>query len=145
MPETPDTAKEILKIKQDIKEIRQSQEVSQHINRDKYEKLVSDTLKGNSIRVLVFLEVDGIKSRKEIQEKIHGTQPTVWRAIEHLDSHGLIYDTERTKGGSPIYAKPQWATSLRIDDYVKKLFPMEENKGSENGFQSGNIDNKQSA
>ena len=145
MPETPETAKELLKIKQDIIEIRQSQEVSQHINRDKYEKLVSDTLTGNSMRVRVFLEVDGIKSRKEIQEKVNGTQPTVWRTIEHLNSHGLIYDTERTKGGSPIYAKPQWAKTLRMDDYVRLNFPITQTKAVENGSQSGNSDNKQSA
>ncbi len=143
MPETPETAKELLKIRQDIIEIRQSQEVSQHMNRDKYEKLVSDTLKGKALRVRIFLEVDGIKSRKEIQEKVNGTQPTVWRTIEHLKSHGLIYDTEQTKGGSPIYAKPQWVKTLGMDDYVRANFPITQNKALENGSQSRNSDNKQ--
>ncbi len=142
MPETPDTAKEIISIKKEIKEIRQSQEVSQHINREQYEKLVSDTLAGNLIRVRIFLEVDGIKSGKEIQGKVGGSQPTVWRAIDHLDKHGLIYDTEQTKGGSPIYAKPQWAKTLRMDDYVRDHFPIPQTKVSENESQSGNSNNQ---
>ena len=67
MPETIDTAKEIINIKRDIREIKQSQEAGMHFNREQYEKLVSDALMGNPTRVKVFLEVDGIKSRKEIQ------------------------------------------------------------------------------
>jgi DNA-binding transcriptional ArsR family regulator len=142
MPETSDTAREIINIKRDIREIKQAQEVSLHFNRDKYERLVADTLAGNATRVRVFLEVDGLKSRKEIQEKVGGTQPTVWRAIDHLEKNGLIYDLEETKGGSPIYAKPQWAKTLRIDDYVREHFAIPLNKESENESQPGNSSNQ---
>jgi biotin operon repressor len=145
MPETSDTAREIINIKRDIREIKQSQEVGMYFNRDKYEKLVSDTLAGNVTRVRVFLEVDGIKSRKEIQDVIGGTQPTVWRAIDHLEKNGLIFDLEQTKGGSPIYAKPQWAKTLRIDEYVREHFPIQPTKVSENESQSGNSNNQPSA
>lgn len=144
MPETVDTAREIIKIKRDIREIKQAQEVSAHFNREKYMKLVEDALAGNPTRVSVFLEIDGIKSRKEIQEKVGGKQPTVWRAIDHLEKNGLIYPLEETKGGSPIYAKHQWVKTLRIDDYVREHFPIPQTKVSEDESQSGNSDNQQS-
>lgn len=144
MPETTDTAREIINIKRDIREIKQQQEVSLHFSRDKYEKLVSDALSGNTTKIRVFLEVDGIKSRKEIQDKVGGTQSTVWRAIDHLEKNGLIFDTEETRGGSPIYAKLPWVKTLRIDDYVRENFPIQE-PGSENEPKSGNSDNQQSS
>lgn len=143
MPETVDTAREIINIKRDIREIKQAQEVSAHFNRDKYMGLVEDALAGNYTRISVFLEVDGIKSRKEIQEKVGGKQPTVWRAIDHLEKNGLIYPLEETKGGSPIYAKHQWVKTLRIDDYVREHFLKPQTKVSENESKSGNSDNQQ--
>ena len=145
MPETVDTAKEIVNIKRDIREIKQSQEAGMQFNRDKYERLVSETLAGNPTRVRVFLEIDGVKSRKEIQDIVGGKQPTVWRAIDHLAKNGLIFDLEQTKGGSPIYAKPQWVKTLRIDDYVREHFPVNSKEVSEDQSQSGNSGNKPSA
>ncbi len=145
MPETVDTAREIINIKRDIREIKQAQEVSVHFNREKYERLVSDALTGNPTRVRIFLEIDGIKSRKEIQEKVGGKQPTVWRAIDHLEKNGLIYPLEETKGGSPIYAKHQWVKTLRIDDYVREHLPIQQTKASENESQSRDSNNQQSS
>ncbi|MCL5986929.1 MAG: hypothetical protein M1371_10280 [Actinobacteria bacterium] len=122
MPETIETANEIVKIKHDIAEIKQSQEADMHIEREKYEKLVLDTIARNPIRIKVFLEVDGLKSRKEIQDIAGGKQATVWRAIDKLEENGLIIKLEQTKSGSPIYTKPKWVKTLRIDDCVRKNF-----------------------
>jgi biotin operon repressor len=145
MPETVDTAREIINIKRDVRELKQAQEVSAHLDREKYIRLVQDALTSNPTRVRVFLEVDGIKSRKEIQEKVGGTQPTIWRAIDHLERNGLIYPLEETKGGSPIYAKHQWVKTLRIDDYVRANFPVtQQTKVPEDESESGNSGNKQS-
>jgi Fic family protein len=145
MPETVDTAREIINIKRDIREIKQAQEVSAHFNREKYMQLVEDALAGNPTRISVFLEIDGIKSRKEIQEKLGGKQPTVWRAIDRLEKYGLVYPLEETKGGSPIYAKHQWVKTLRVDDYVREHFSVpQQTKVSEDESQSGNSDNQQS-
>jgi Fic family protein len=124
MPETIDTAREIVNIKRDIRDIKQSQEADMHLNREKYQKLVYDALFGNQIRVKVFLAVDGIKSGKEIQNVVGGSQPTVWRALDHLVSFGVIVVLEQTKGGRPVFDKPRWAKTLRIDDYVRKTFPI---------------------
>ena len=138
MPETIDTAKEIVKIKHDISDIKQSQEADMHLGREKYEKLVSITLAGNPTRIKVFLEVDGVKSRKEIQDEVGGKQPTVWFAIDKLEQNGLIIKLEETKSGSPIYAKPRWVKTLRIDDYVRETFPIPATEPSNDQPQPGN-------
>src|SRR3989442_596537 len=119
MPETIDTAKEILKIRREITDIKQSQEADMHLNEEKYHKLVMDNLKGKPFRAKVFLAVDGLTSQKEIEEKLHAKQPNVSTAIDFLVSKGLIVRLEETKNRSPIYGKPRWAQALRIDDYVR--------------------------
>jgi len=125
MPETADTHKEIVKIRRDIEDIKRSQEADMQLGRQRYEELVSRTLAGNEIRIRVFLAVDGLRSRKEIQDEVGGSQPTVWRAIDHLESNGLIMKLESTRGGSPVYGKPRWVHVLRIDDYVREKFPIQ--------------------
>lgn len=125
MPETPDTHREIVKIRREIEDIKRSQEADMQLNRDKYERLVSLILGGKETCVKVFLAVDGLKSRKEIQDEVGGSQPTVWRAIDRLERYGLIMKLEETKAGSPVYGKPRWVHALRIDDYVKAQFPIQ--------------------
>ncbi len=144
MPETVDTAKEIVKIKHEVQDIKQSQEADMHLNREKYEKLVSNTLAGNLTRIRVFLEVDGVKSRKEIQDHVCGKQPTIWFAIDHLEKHGLIIDLGTTKKGSPVYGKPRWVKTLRIDDYVREEFPIPTPELPKDQPQLGNSDSQSS-
>lgn len=124
MPETPDTHKEIVKIRRDIEDIKRSQEADMQLNRQNYERLVYLTLGGNETRVKVFLAVDGLKSRKDIQDEIGKSQTIVWFAVDHLERYGLILKLENTKAGSPVYGKPRWIHALRIDDYVKEKFPI---------------------
>src|SRR5260370_11599259 len=108
MPETVDTAKEIVKIRSEIHDIKQSQEADMHLNREKYQNLVDAVLKGRPARIKIFLEIDGMKSRKEIQTAVAGDQGNTWRTIDLLESAGLVSKLEETKGGSPIYGKPRW-------------------------------------
>jgi len=145
MPETVDTAKEIVKIKHEVQDIKQSQEADMHLNREKYEKLVSTTIAANLTRIKVFLEVDGMKSRKEIQDIVGGKQPTVWFAIDHLERHGLIIDLGQTKKGSPIYGKPRWVKTLRIDDYVREKFPIQASEPPKDQSQPGDSNSQPSA
>jgi len=124
LPETVDTAQEIVKIRREITDIKQSQEADMHLNEDKYHKLVSDNLKGKPFIAKVFLAVDGMTSQKEIGEKLNAKGPNVSTAIDFLVSKGLIVSLEETKNRSPIYIKPRWARALRIDDYVRtEIFP----------------------
>ncbi len=119
MPETVDTAKEIVKIRHEIQDIQQSQEADMHLNEDKYKKKILEYLKGKPFVARVFLAVDGMTSQKEIGEKLNAKQPNVSTAIDFLVSKGLIASLEATKNRSPIYGKPRWARALRIDDYVR--------------------------
>ena len=122
MPETIDTAKEIITIKRDIKDIKQSQEADMQFKRADYEKLVSSVLKGSVIRVKAFLEVNGQKTMKEIQDNIGENQSATSKAFDKLEEYGLILKTEESRNRSPIYAKPRWANLLRMDDYVRRNF-----------------------
>ncbi len=145
MPETIDTAKEIIKIKQDIRDVKQSQEADMHLNRAKYEEMVSRALSGNPVRIKVFLQIDGLKSRKEIQDAVGEIQSTIWRAIDYLESHGLVFALEITKGGSPVYDKMRWIKTLRLDGYVKKTLGDQITKSPEEQSKSGNSDSQPSA
>lgn len=146
MPETVDTAIEIIKIKREIQDIKQSQEADMHFNRSKYEELVDRVLsgRGSATRVQIFLEVDGLKSRKEIQDivlnKVGGSQPTIWRAFDNIEANGLINKLEEEKNGSPVYVKPRWVKILRIDDYVRGKYPQPIEP--EDRVQPGNSDSK---
>jgi len=73
----------------------------------------------NETKAKVFLEVDGLKSRKEIENQVPFSQPTGWRAIKYLERKGLICDLGETKEGSSIYGKPRWVKVLYIDEYVR--------------------------
>jgi len=123
MPETVDTAGEIVKIRREITDIRQSQEADMHVNEEKYRKLVYDNLSGKPFVAKVFLAVDGLTSQKEIGENLKAKQPNVSTAIDFLVSKGFIVSMEQTKNRSPIYGKPRWAKALRIDDYVREFTP----------------------
>lgn len=113
------TQKEIVKIKKEIIDIKQSQEIDMQRNRDKYEEYISDVLSSKTKYAKVFLEVDGLKSRNEIKDHVTFSQPTVWRAIKYLERKGLIFDLGETREGSPIYGKPRWVKVLQIDEYVR--------------------------
>jgi seryl-tRNA(Sec) selenium transferase len=128
MPETTDTAKEIVKIRRDIQDIKHSQDADMQLNKSKYLQLVNDVINGNPLRIRVFLAVDGLRSRREIQDIAKGSQVAVWRTIDLLEGNNLIVQLEETKGGSQIYGKPRWVRTLRIDDYVRNKwrFPEEE-------------------
>lgn len=128
MPETVDSAKEIVKIRREIQDIKHSQDADIQLNREKYLKLINDTLLGHPNRIKIFLEVDGLRSRKEIWDTVRISRSTVWRAIDILESKGLIVKLEETKGGSPIYAKPRWVKTIRIDDYVRSELEIPEQK-----------------
>src|SRR6266571_792299 len=123
MPETVDTAGEIVKIRHEITDIRQSQEADMHVNEERYHKLVADNLRGKPFVIKVFLAVDNLTSQHEIGEKLKAKQPNVSTAIDFLLSKGLIVPMEQTKNRSPIYGKPRWAKALRIDDYVREFTP----------------------
>jgi len=120
------THEEIVNIKKEIIDIKQSQEIDMQRNREKYEDYVKEALSRKKKFAKVFLEVDGLKTRNEIKDHVSFSQPTVWRAIKYLERKGLIINLEETREGSPIYGKPRWAKVLYIDEYVRNSILNEE-------------------
>jgi len=125
MPETPETHKRITKIQKDVEELKQDREDAWHLDRERYEELVSRTLSGDNKAIALYLEIDGVRSLKEISEALERQdrripRMTLWRAEQKLLSGGLIRKIGK-KNQSPIYEKKRWASALNMDDYVRKL------------------------
>lgn len=118
----PETHKEIVEIKKDIRELRAIQDVEIQHNRQKFIELLEETL-DNDVRIAqVLLEVDGFKSRKELQEITKLPQRTCWRKVDKLVSKEIITPLEKTKNGSPVYQHARWFKKLRLTDYVRSKF-----------------------
>ena len=123
MPETPETHNRITRIQKDIEELRQDQEDSWHLEREKYEKMLRNTLQGNPKATILYLEIDGLRSIMEIDNDLKNrgqriARMTLWRAEQSLLKGGLVRKVG-VKGKSPIYAKKRWAIILHMDDYVR--------------------------
>lgn len=114
----PETHKEIVEIKRDIRELRAGQDAEFHHNRDKYEKLLDEALNKDVKTAQVLLEVDGFQSAKEIEKKLGIEQKSCWRKIDRLLSKNIIFPTEESKNKSPIYQQSRWFKQLRLEDYV---------------------------
>lgn len=131
MPETPETHEHVVKMQKDIEELRYEMEDTWHLNKEKYQKMVEDALQKDSNCVILYLEIDGFRSMKEIEDSIASSgkvisQPTLWRASKRLERDGLIRKIG-TKSRSPIFTKKRWALALHLDDYVKKEILKQEN------------------
>lgn len=122
MPETPETHKEIVTIKAEIKDIKATQELNIRLNQARYISYV-DKVIGNSMeRVRFFLAVNGARTLMEISRKTHIKPPNVSRAKKILEKEGLIYKLP----DSGIYAKPRWVQVLNIDEHIQQKFRIED-------------------
>lgn len=124
MPETPETHKEIVEIKKEVKEIRQTQDAEIYHSREKWESHLFRLLNDNKDMMRVLVSIDGLKSATEIEIECGFYKMKCWRLLNQLEREGIIYKLEDTKKSSPIYAKARWYTVLRLDETVqKKLQP----------------------
>ena len=119
----PDTHERITKLQKDVEEIKEELEDQWHERRPNYEDRVRKALEGDKNATVLYLEIDSVRSRAEIEKSLtkHGRRiPTMslWRASNRLLKNGLIKKVG-VKGKSPIYAKKPWAKALDIDNYVR--------------------------
>jgi hypothetical protein len=119
----PDTHERITKLQKDVEDIKEELEDQWHERRVTYEERVRKTLEGDRNAAVLYLEVDGLRSLREIEVDLgktenHIPQPTLWRASKRLQKNGLIKKVG-VKGKSPIFAKKPWAKALDVDDYVR--------------------------
>jgi len=122
MPETPETHKEIVAIKAEIKDIKATQELNIRLNKDRYLSYVCKVIGNSKERALVFLAVNGARTLAEISKKTRIKPPNVTRAKKILEKGGLIYKLP----DSGIYAKPRWVQVLNIDEYIRSKFGIED-------------------
>lgn len=143
-----ETHKEIVEIKRDIRELRAGQDAEFHHNRGKYEKLLDDAVNRDSEIVQILLEVDGFQSAKDIEKKLNVPQKRCWRKLDRLLSKNIIFQTEESKKGSPIYQQSRWFKQLRLDDYLKrqhsKLISKEDQQEEQNESPNTSTDQNQS-
>ena len=122
MPDISNLYEEVRKIRKELKDVKQAQEDDWWLlHRSRYERLVEDVLACNTLRIKIFLAVDGFRSVIEIENDLQASHTTVWRAFKHIEKGGLIYKTSH-KLKSPIYEKKRWARVLHIDDYLKTQY-----------------------
>jgi len=119
----PDTHERITKLQKDVEEIKEELEDEWHEKRSTYEERVRKTLEGDKNATVLYLEIDGIRSLREIEKNLAAQQnriPTMslWRASKRLLKNGLIKKAG-VKGKSPIFTKKPWARALDIDSYVR--------------------------
>lgn len=132
MPETPETHERIAKMQKDIEELKEEIQNAWHLNKERYQKRVKDVLQGDFTCIALYLEIDGIRSIKEIEDGLVSSghnvpHVTLWRASRRLLKDGLIKKVG-VKSRSPIYTKKPWALALGLDDYVREKIIQKENK-----------------
>jgi len=122
MPETPETHEEIVEIKKEVRDIRQTQDAQIYQGRAKWEELLDKTLDDDADLMCVLLAVDGMKSRTDIEKESAIYQMKCWRLLNKLESEGIISKAEETKKGSPVFVKSRWYRILRLDEKVQKKY-----------------------
>jgi predicted transcriptional regulator len=122
MPETPETHKEIVEIKKEVRDIRQTQDAQIYQDRAKWEELLDKTVVDDVDLMRVLLAVDGTRSAKDIEKECAIYQMKCWRLLNQLERKGIISKAEETKKGSPVFVKSRWYRILRLDEKVQKKY-----------------------
>lgn len=132
----PETHKEIVEIKKDIRELRNSQDAEIQHDREKYIKLLEEGINNDPKTAQILLLVDGFRSKKDIETETKIPNATCWRKLDRLMSKEVIFPLEESKNSSPIYQQSRWFKKLRLEDYVKnkyhKQISTEDKKQEEN-------------
>jgi len=113
------THKEIVKIKQELKDLRETVDLSLVLKPEELIDYVKSVLGRSMDRVRVFLAMNGKASLKDIAKKVPGVN--VPRSSKFLEKKRLIYKLD-LPGRSLVYRKPHWAQVLNIDDIVQKEY-----------------------
>jgi len=126
LPETPETEARIAKMQKDIAELKEAMKDNWHERRESFESRVRDVLQRYPKCVTIWLEIDGIRSVKEIEEDLASKgrkipHATFWWSYRKLLEAGLIQKVA-VKARSPVYSKKPWAKELRIDEFVRLTF-----------------------
>ena len=120
-----ETHKEIVKIKRELKDLRETVDLSLVLKPDDLEDYVKGVLGRSMDRVRVFLAVNGKVSLKDIAKKL--PRVNVPRCSKFLEKKRLINKLD-IPGRSFVYGKPHWAKVLNIDDIIRKEYGITDNE-----------------
>lgn len=112
-----DTHKEIVTIKKELKDLRETVDLGIVLKPDELKNYVKEVLGRSKDRVRVFLAINGKNSLKDISKQLPGVN--VPRCSKFLERKRLIYKLD-VPGKSLVYGKPHWAHVLNIDEFVRK-------------------------
>jgi hypothetical protein len=113
---------EIVKIRNELEEIKEELYDRWHDDKESYLKRVEKALDNNPLRVRIFLAIDGVRSVNEIEAEVKSPHTSVWRAFQHLHKEGITRKIG-SKSGSPVYSKKPWVKVLNVDDHVREKYP----------------------
>ncbi len=124
MPETPEAHKELVEIKKEVRDVKQTQDAQIYLERRKWEELLEKALNDDADLMRVLLKVDGMRSAKEIERELSMQQVKCWRLLNKLEKEGIIQKAEETKKGSPVFATRRWYRILRLDEQVQRKYSL---------------------
>jgi hypothetical protein len=114
-----DTHKEIVEMKNEIKDLRQTDDARIQHERPQWEAHLDKVINGNEKLARLLLLIDGTKSRTKLEKASGLNQVTCWRWLEKLEAKSVIVRLEQTDRGSPIYKVAKWYKVLRLNEYVE--------------------------
>jgi len=113
------THKEIVKIKRELKDLRETVDLNLLLNPKEKVDYVKEVLGRSRDKIRVFLAINGKDSLKDISEKLPGVN--VPRSSKFLEKKKLIYKMD-VPGRSIVYSKPHWIKTINIDDIIRKEY-----------------------
>jgi hypothetical protein len=114
-----DTHKEIVTIKRELKDLRQTVDLNLLLQPDELIAYVKKVLGRSLDRVKVFLAINGKDTLKEISEKLPGVN--VPRSSKFLEKKKLVYKMD-IPGRIIVYSKPHWIQTINVDEIIRKEF-----------------------
>lgn len=112
------THKEIVNIKREVKDLRETVDFLL-LRPDDPVEYVKSILGKSKDRARVFLAINRRDSLNEIKKKLPGVN--VPRCSKYLEKKKLIYKLD-VPGRSFVYGKPHWAHVLNMDDIVREEY-----------------------
>lgn len=113
------THKEIVNIKRELKDLKETVDLSLLLNPDALLDYVIKCLGKSKDRIRVFLAINGTSSLKDISKKMPDVN--VPRASKYLERKRLIYKID-VPGRSYVYNKPHWVRIINIENKLRKDF-----------------------
>jgi len=117
-----DTHREIVEIKKELRDVRQAQDASIHLERDKWVGLLNSVIGDNREMVRLLLIIDGVRNTSDLNKLSGASRMTSWRWLDKLERSGVIMKLDKTDGGKTIFKVSKWYRILRLDDYLRNKF-----------------------